>query len=155
VKRLTKIEDIPYLIEIRPTATIRTRSWDRALVLVAPTVGSDGYLRDGETHTVEFGELKVTRRSITVRWSYGSVLRPDEDPRYDDKRVEPKGWEMREVVLPKNSNAASSQRRLSHIRDRIVKLVAPQHSWMFGNREALDLCQRVHHLVLAQDIMES
>lgn len=155
MKRLTRLEDIPYSIEIRP-ASVTDRpgaSWDRKLILLATIVGSDGFVRD-ELHAVEFGELKVTKRSVTVRWSYGALARPDEPDRYDDKRQAPKDYEMREVVLPRiNSHNSSTGRKLSLVRDRMAKLLAPQHSWLFRYVEAADFCQSVHNHIVVLDVM--
>jgi hypothetical protein len=153
VKRLTRLEDIPYSIEIRHPAIPQTgASWDRKLVLLATVVGSDGFVRD-EVHAVEFGELKVTKRSVTARWAYGALVRPDEPEKYDDRKQAPKGWEMREVILPRNNSGSSVGRKISLIGDRLAKLLAPQHSWLFRHVEAMEFCLAVHRHIVVHDVM--
>lgn len=155
MKRLTKLEDIPYFIEIRgPLAGQPGASWDRKLVLLATVVGSDGFVRD-EVHAVEFGDLKVTKRSVTARWAYGALARPDEPERFDDRKQVPKSWEMREVILPRNNSGSSVGRKLSLVRERLVTLLAPQHSWLFRQVEAMQFCMNVHDHIVVHDVMMS
>ena len=153
MKRLTKLEDIPYSIEIRgPLAGQPGASWDRKLVLLATVVGSDGFVRD-EVHAVEFGDLKVTKRSVTARWAYGALARPDEPERYDDRKQAPKGYEMREVILPRSGHSQSVSRKVAHVRERLFKLLAPQHSWLFRHVEAMEFCVAVHNHIVVHDVM--
>lgn len=155
MKRLTKLEDIPYTIEIRGPLTGQPgASWDRRLVLLATVVGSDGFARD-EVHAVEFGDLKVTKRSVTARWSHGAFARPDEPERYDDKKQTPKGWDMKEVILPRSHNNDRTGRKIAHVRERLTKLLAPQHSWLFHYVETMEFCQAVYNHIVVHDVMTS
>lgn len=154
MKRLTKLEDIPYSIEIRPVSLTDQpgASWDRRLVLLATVVGSDGFTRD-EMHAVEFGDLKVTKRSVTARWAYGALARPDEPERYDDKKQSPKSYDMRAVILPRFDHGRSVSRKIALVRERLVKLLAPQHPWLFRHVEAMEFCVAVHDYIIAHDVM--
>jgi hypothetical protein len=155
VKRLTKLEDIPYTIETRsPLVAQPGGSWDRKLVLLATVVGSDGFVRD-EVHAVEFGDLKVTKRSVTARWAYGALARPDEPDMYDDGKQTPKSYDMREVILPRSGHSQSVGRRVALVRERLAKLLAPQHSWLFRHAEAMEFCVAVHNHVIVHDVMSS
>lgn len=153
MKRLTKLEDIPYTIEVRGPMTGQPgASWDRKLVLLATVVGSDGFVRD-DLHAVEFGDLKVTKRSVTARWSYGALVRPDEPVRFDDGKQAPRGWDMREIILPRTHQNDKTGRKIAHVRERLTKLLAPQHSWLFRHAEAMEFCLAVHRHIVVQDVM--
>ncbi len=157
MKRLRKLEDIPYTIEIRKIGEFDPfpqpgSSWDRKLVLLATVVGSDGFVRD-EVHAVEFGELKVTKRSVTARWAYGALARPDEPDRFDDGKRQPNIYDIREVILPRYGHSQAASRRLAHVRERLFKLLAPQHSWLFRHVDAMEFCVAVHDHIVVQDVM--
>ncbi len=60
---------------------------------------------------------------------------------------------MREIVIPKDFRSEASMKKLAVVRDRLVRLLAPQHYWLFKQKDALRFCEDVHNHVLAMDVM--
>jgi hypothetical protein len=150
-KRLTSLSDIPYSLEIRPSrVSASTGEWGRSVVILAKVVGTDGFVHDGD-HVVELGQLKVTKKSLVLRWT-ANLARPDEPQLFDSVA---RGFSVREVIVPRSSHSPTSRVRVRMIRDRMVRLLAPQHPDIVSSTDALRLCTDLHNLIVVKDVMES
>jgi hypothetical protein len=138
-----RIEDIEYSLLIRKTRSSWGQEWDQ-LVLTAPVVGTDGEVRK-ETHTVIFGMIKVLSRSVRLKWVSGSIWRGDKIPDHSGQ--------YRDITVPKSTTGPTAHKNLMLICERLGFLVAPQHTRMFYGREARRFCEKVHNLIIINEVM--
>lgn len=155
MKRLENLGQLEMKVTIergRSLVSRRNGNWENVIVLTAKVVGSDGLIRD-ETHTTEFGRVKITKRSVQAMWQEGQLVRPGQAFPAD------RDWDtasaLRTVTIPRVFNGASARKSLTDIRRRLSLLVAPQHHWLFGQVEARDFCADLHGYIVIADVMNS
>jgi hypothetical protein len=138
-----RVEDIEYSLSIRKVRFDWKQEWNH-LILTAPIVGTDGVIRE-ERHTVIFGMIKILSRSVRLKWVTNSVWRGDKIPSHSGQ--------YRDITVPKSATGSTAHKNLMLIGERLGFLMAPQHIRMFYGKEARKFCEKVHNLIIINEVM--
>ncbi len=149
MKKLEKLDDLPYSLSVDDSA-LPDPTWKRAVVMHTMVVGTDGHVRS-EHSFVEVGQLKVTSRTVRIRWSYSHLVRPGEP--IPTGAVRGLTLHAKEYPLPRpRANGRSSYSVFAKLADRMNFVACPQHR-LFSTKEAKGLCEFVHDYLVVHSVM--
>lgn len=134
--------DLEYSVDVPGVSRVATRaSRETPVTVTARVVSTDGVL-ENRTVTFEFGILKVTSKSVLIRFA----------PR--QRKLGPKSF-TREVKLRRKLGDDKSRLDLRRISEHLSFLIAPQDPALFGVKEGLLFSLSILRLLEVAEVMET